>query len=37
VVVLGRQLLRDPSWPLRAAGELRAETGWPVQYLRAKT
>ncbi|WP_210503388.1 NADH:flavin oxidoreductase/NADH oxidase [Nocardioides xinjiangensis] len=37
VVLLGRELLRDPHWPLRAAHEL-GETDhdlWPVQYLRA--
>ena len=37
LVVLARQLLRDPYWPLHAAAELRAETAWPNQYLRAKT
>jgi 2,4-dienoyl-CoA reductase-like NADH-dependent reductase (Old Yellow Enzyme family) len=36
LVVLGRQLLRDPYWPLHAAAELRAEIAWPPQYLRAK-
>jgi 2,4-dienoyl-CoA reductase-like NADH-dependent reductase (Old Yellow Enzyme family) len=36
LVVLARQLLRDPYWPLHAAAELRAETTWPNQYLRAK-
>ena len=38
VVLLGRELLRDPHWPLRAAYEL-GETGaelWPVQYRRAR-
>ena len=37
VVLLARELLRDPHWPLRAAYEL-GETGtdlWPVQYRRA--
>jgi 2,4-dienoyl-CoA reductase-like NADH-dependent reductase (Old Yellow Enzyme family) len=37
VVLLGRELLRDPHWPLRAAYEL-GETDtdlWPVQYRRA--
>jgi 2,4-dienoyl-CoA reductase-like NADH-dependent reductase (Old Yellow Enzyme family) len=37
VVLLGRELLRDPHWPLRAAYEL-GETDadlWPVQYQRA--
>jgi len=36
-VVMARQLLREPYWPLRAASELRAEGSWPDQYLRAKT
>ena len=36
VVVLARQLLREPYWPLRAAAELHGETVWPNQYLRAK-
>jgi 2,4-dienoyl-CoA reductase-like NADH-dependent reductase (Old Yellow Enzyme family) len=36
MVVMARQLLREPYWPLRAAAELRAETSWPNQYLRAK-
>jgi 2,4-dienoyl-CoA reductase-like NADH-dependent reductase (Old Yellow Enzyme family) len=38
VVLLGRELLRDPHWPLRAAYEL-GETDselWPVQYRRAQ-
>ena len=36
LVVLARQLLRDPYWPLRAASELHEEASWPNQYLRAK-
>ncbi len=36
-VMLAREMLRDPYWPLRAARVLRAETAWPVQYERAKT
>ncbi len=36
VVMLGRELLREPHWPLRAAKALGAETAWPKQYLRAK-
>ena len=36
VVLLARQLLRDPHWPLRAARELGADHKWPVQYERAK-
>ncbi len=36
LVLLARELLRDPYFPLRAAGTLGAEIGWPVQYERAK-
>jgi 2,4-dienoyl-CoA reductase-like NADH-dependent reductase (Old Yellow Enzyme family) len=35
LVLLGRELLRDPYWPRRAAAKLGAEPGWPAQYLRA--
>jgi len=36
LVVLGRTLLADPAWPLRAANELKAATvKWPVQYERS--
>jgi 2,4-dienoyl-CoA reductase-like NADH-dependent reductase (Old Yellow Enzyme family) len=35
-VLLARQLLREPYWPLRAARELGADVSWPVQYQRAK-
>ena len=35
-VLLARELLRDPYWPLRAARELRADVEWPPQYVRAK-
>ena len=31
-VMLGRELLRDPYWPHRAAAELGAEAHWPEQY-----
>jgi 2,4-dienoyl-CoA reductase-like NADH-dependent reductase (Old Yellow Enzyme family) len=34
-VLLARELLRDPYWPLRAARELGAAIDWPAQYLRA--
>jgi len=34
-VLLARQLLRDPYWPLHAAAELEAAASWPAQYLRA--
>jgi 2,4-dienoyl-CoA reductase-like NADH-dependent reductase (Old Yellow Enzyme family) len=36
IVLLARQLLRDPYWPLRAAQKLRREGPWPQQYLRAR-
>jgi 2,4-dienoyl-CoA reductase-like NADH-dependent reductase (Old Yellow Enzyme family) len=36
LVILARELLRDPYWPLRAARKLRADAAWPVQYVRAK-
>lgn len=32
VVLLGRELLRNPYWAQRAARELGAERRWPVQY-----
>jgi 2,4-dienoyl-CoA reductase-like NADH-dependent reductase (Old Yellow Enzyme family) len=35
LVVLARQMLRDPYWPLHAAIELGYTASWPVQYLRA--
>lgn len=35
-VLLARELLRDPYWPLHAARALGAEVPWPPQYLRAK-
>lgn len=35
IVLLARELLRDPYWPLRAAGELGQTISWPAQYLRA--
>jgi 2,4-dienoyl-CoA reductase-like NADH-dependent reductase (Old Yellow Enzyme family) len=34
-VLLARELLRDPYWPLRAARELGVSIDWPAQYLRA--
>jgi 2,4-dienoyl-CoA reductase-like NADH-dependent reductase (Old Yellow Enzyme family) len=35
VVLLARELLRDPYWPLRAAAELKHPESWPIQYERA--
>lgn len=34
-VLLARELLRDPCWPLRAARDLGHAVPWPAQYLRA--
>jgi len=36
LVLLARQLLRDPYFPLRAAQELGQDIQWPSQYERAK-
>ncbi|MBV9439022.1 MAG: oxidoreductase, partial [Candidatus Eremiobacteraeota bacterium] len=35
LVILARELLRDPYWPLFAARALGAEVAWPPQYQRA--
>ncbi|MEV0676707.1 NADH:flavin oxidoreductase/NADH oxidase [Actinosynnema sp. NPDC050436] len=35
LVLLARELLRDPNWPLRAARELGAQVSPPKQYARA--
>ncbi len=35
-VLLARELLRNPYWPLSAAHKLGADVQWPAQYLRAK-
>lgn len=35
IVLLARELLRDPSWPMHAAEALEQPGSWPVQYLRA--
>jgi 2,4-dienoyl-CoA reductase-like NADH-dependent reductase (Old Yellow Enzyme family) len=35
LVLLARQLLREPRWPLRAAQVLGAEVPWPASYARA--
>ena len=34
-VLIARELLRDPHFPLRAARELGQDITWPPQYLRA--
>jgi 2,4-dienoyl-CoA reductase-like NADH-dependent reductase (Old Yellow Enzyme family) len=35
-VLLARELLRDPYWPLHAAKRLGVDLPWPIQYERAK-
>ncbi|MEO7040361.1 MAG: NADH:flavin oxidoreductase/NADH oxidase [Candidatus Elarobacter sp.] len=35
LVIMARELLRDPYWPLFAARTLGAEVVWPPQYQRA--
>ena len=35
MVLLAREMLRDPYWPLHAAEALGHAVSWPVQYLRA--
>jgi 2,4-dienoyl-CoA reductase-like NADH-dependent reductase (Old Yellow Enzyme family) len=32
LVFLGRELLREPYWALKAQHELGQEPGWPTQY-----
>jgi 2,4-dienoyl-CoA reductase-like NADH-dependent reductase (Old Yellow Enzyme family) len=36
LVLLAREMLRDPYWPLHAAAALGADVRWPDQYLRAR-
>lgn len=36
LIMLARQMLRDPYFPLHAAKELGVDVPWPPQYLRAK-
>jgi 2,4-dienoyl-CoA reductase-like NADH-dependent reductase (Old Yellow Enzyme family) len=35
VVILAREFLRQPYWPLQVASDLGFSVPWPVQYLRA--
>ena len=35
LVLLAREFLRDPYWPLHAAEALHHKAEWPAQYLRA--
>ena len=34
-VIMAREFLRNPYWPLQAARELEQPIAWPVQYLRS--
>lgn len=36
LVLLAREMLRDPYFPLHAAAELSVDIQWPIQYERAK-
>ncbi|HXS36108.1 MAG TPA: NADPH dehydrogenase NamA [Flavipsychrobacter sp.] len=36
MIVMARELLRDPYFPIHAAKELNYDIKWPVQYERAK-
>lgn len=36
LVLLAREMLRNPRWPLHAARELGADGSWPPQYERAR-
>ncbi|WP_291296170.1 hypothetical protein [Elioraea sp.] len=35
IVLIGRAMLAEPAWPLRAAKALGAKVDWPVRYERA--
>ncbi|KAJ2968204.1 hypothetical protein NUW58_g10270 [Xylaria curta] len=35
IVLIARQFLREPEFPLRAAHQLGVEVKWPIQYHRA--
>ncbi len=37
LVLIAREFLRDPYWPLQAATEVHQQISWPKQYLRAAT
>ena len=36
IVLLAREFLRNPYWPLSAARQLKTDIDWPKQYARAK-
>jgi len=35
-IMVGREMLRDPHWAMRAATALNVDLSWPVQYKQAK-
>jgi 2,4-dienoyl-CoA reductase-like NADH-dependent reductase (Old Yellow Enzyme family) len=35
LVLLAREMLRDPYWAVHAAAALSEAASWPIQYLRA--
>jgi len=35
IVLLAREMLRDPYWAVHAAEALSEPASWPIQYLRA--
>jgi len=36
LILMGRELLRNPYFPLQAARELIEDIQWPEQYIRAQ-
>lgn len=36
MIIMARELLRNPYFPLQAGKELKGDVAWPVQYERAK-
>jgi 2,4-dienoyl-CoA reductase-like NADH-dependent reductase (Old Yellow Enzyme family) len=36
LILSGREMLRNPYFPMKAAKELGVDISWPVQYIRAK-
>lgn len=36
MVLIARESLRDPYFPLKAASQLQQDIAWPMQYMRAK-
>jgi 2,4-dienoyl-CoA reductase-like NADH-dependent reductase (Old Yellow Enzyme family) len=36
MIIIAREMLRQPYFPLQAAHELKEKIDWPVQYERAK-